>query len=29
MIDGYDPKAGSKVAGTRGYYLKNYGFLLC
>lgn len=25
MIDGYDPKRGSKIAGHRGYFLKGYG----
>lgn len=28
MIDGYDPKRGSKIAGHRGYFLKGYGQLL-
>ena len=28
MIDGYDPKRGRKIAGHRGYFLKNYGVLL-
>lgn len=28
MIDGYDPKRGAKVAGHRGYFLKNHGLLL-
>ena len=28
MIDGYDMKRGSKIAGHRGYFLKGYGVLL-
>lgn len=28
MLDGYDQKRGSKVAGHRGYFLKNYGVVL-
>jgi seryl-tRNA synthetase len=28
MIDGYDPKRGSKIAGHRGYFLKGAGYLL-
>lgn len=28
MIDGYDPKRGSKVAGHKGFYLKGPGVLL-
>ncbi len=28
MIDGYDPKRGSKIAGHRGYFLKGYGAML-
>lgn len=28
MIDGYDPKRGSKIAGHRGYFLKGYGAIL-
>lgn len=28
MIDGYDAKRGSKIAGHRGYFLKGYGQLL-
>ena len=28
MIDGYDPKRGSKVSGHRGYFLKGWGAIL-
>lgn len=28
MLDGYDQKRGSKVAGHRGYFLRNYGVIL-
>ena len=28
MLDGFDPKRGSKVAGHRGYFLKGVGALL-
>ena len=28
MIDGYDAKRGSKIAGHRGYFLKGYGAIL-
>lgn len=28
MLDGYDPKRGSKIAGHRGYFLKGVGAML-
>ena len=28
MIDGYDPKRGSKISGHRGYFLKGWGAIL-
>lgn len=28
MLDGFDQKRGQKIAGHRGYFLKNYGVLL-
>jgi seryl-tRNA synthetase len=28
MIEGYEPDAGSSVAGHRGYFLRDYGLLL-
>lgn len=28
MIDGFDPKRGSKIAGHKGYYLKGPGLLI-
>ena len=28
MLDGYDPKRGSKIAGHRGYFLKGAGAML-